>query len=150
VLNTTGTDETVSFRSLGLPIATTTSFRTRQFDIAGFPYRAMGQVNLVNNQTIAKNSITTYVIDLAETLNPYDPAILRVDGSHRDGNQFSLAIPAQPGNDFILWKSTTLAPNSWEEVTDAIVTESNGYLYLTDPNASDTRAFYMVQRDTGL
>lgn len=150
VLNTTGTDETVSFRSLGLPISTTTSFRTRQFDIAGFPYRAMGQVNLVNNQTIAKNSITTYVIDLAETLNPYDPALLRVDGSHRDGNQFSLAIPAQPGNDFILWKSTTLATNSWVKVTDAIATESNGYLYLTDPNASDTRAFYMVQRDTGL
>jgi hypothetical protein len=35
-------------------------------------------------------------------------------------------------------------------VTDAVVTESNGQLILTDPNPGTTRAFYRVQRDTGL
>ncbi len=150
VLNTGGTDDTISLRFRGLAVSTAKAFRTRQFDIAGFPYRDMGTVNLANNQTISKNSITTYVIDLAQTLNAYDPALLRVDGSqHRDG-QFSLAIPAQPGNNFILWRSSTLAPNSWVKVTDAIATESNGYLYLTDPSPDATRAFYSVQRDTGL
>jgi hypothetical protein len=149
VLNTGNTDTIVSFRFLGLPVASTTAFRTRQFDIGGFPYRALGQVNLATNQTVVKNSITTYVIDLAGTLNPYDPALLRVDDIQHDGNRFSLAIPAQPGNDFILWRSTTLAPGSWEKVTDAVATESDGYLMLSDPNPDAHRAFYSVQRDTG-
>jgi glucuronoarabinoxylan endo-1,4-beta-xylanase len=150
VLNTGGTDDTISLRFRGLPVSTAKAFRTRQFDIGSSPYRSLGTVNLANNQTISKNSITTYVIDLAETLNAYDPALLRVDGSQHSGDQFSLAIPAQAGNKFILWRSTTLAPDSWIKVTNAIATESNGYLYLTDPNPDATRAFYTVQRDTGL
>jgi hypothetical protein len=35
-------------------------------------------------------------------------------------------------------------------VTDAVFTESNGQLILTDPTPGATRAFYRVQRDTGL
>jgi hypothetical protein len=50
----------------------------------------------------------------------------------------------------ILWKSTTLADGSWQKVTDAVVTESNGQLTLTDSNPGTTRAFYRVQRDIGL
>jgi glucuronoarabinoxylan endo-1,4-beta-xylanase len=150
VLNTGGTDDTISLRFRGLPVSTAKAFRTRQFDIGSSPYHSLGTVNLANNQTISKNSITTYVIDLAETLNAYDPSLLRVDGTQYSGNQFSLAVPAQPGHKFALWKSTTLAPNSWVKVTDAISTEADGYHYLTDPNADTTRAFYTVQRDTGL
>jgi hypothetical protein len=35
-------------------------------------------------------------------------------------------------------------------VTNAVFTESNGQLILTDPNPDPTRAFYRIQRDTGL
>ena len=112
------------------------------------PITNTGSVNLAANLPISKNSITTYVIDLAETLNPYDPELLRVDGIQHHGNQVSLAIPSQPGHDFILWKSTTLAPGSWQQVTNAVFTESDGQLILTDPNPGTTRAFYRVQRDT--
>lgn len=150
VLNTGATDDVISLRFLGLPVSSATGFRTRQFDIGGFPYRSLGAVNVANNQTISKNSITTFVISLADTLNPYDPALLRVDGTEHDGNQFSLSIPAQPGHDFILWKSTTLAAGSWQKVTNALFTESNGQLIFTDPTPGSTRAFYRVQRDTGL
>ena len=150
VLNTGSTDDVISLRFPGLPVASATGFRTRQFDIGGFPYRSLGAVNVANNQTIFKNSITTYVIDLADTLNPYDPALLRIDGMEHHDNQFSLAIPAQPGHDFILWKSINLADGSWQKVTNAVFTESDGELFLTDPNPGPTRAFYRVQRDTGL
>ena len=150
VLNIGGTDDTISLRFPGLLVASATAYRTRQYDIGGYPYNPLGTVNVANDQLIYKNSITTYVINLADTLNPYDPALLRVDGVEHGGNQVSLAIPAQPGHDFILWKSTTLADGSWQKVTDAVFTESNGQLILTDPNPGTTRAFYRIQRDTGL
>ena len=150
VLNTGGTDDTISLRFPGLPVASATGFRTRQFNIGSFPYQSLGTVNLANNQTIYKNSITSYVINLSDTLNSYDPALLRVDGSAYAGNQFSVSIPAQPGHDFILWKSTTLAAGSWQKVTNTVFTENNGQLILTDPTSNATRAYYRVQRDTGL
>lgn len=150
VLNTGFTDDVISLRFPGLPVASATAFRTRQFDINGFPYRSLGAVNVANNQTISKNSITTYVINLADTLNPYDPELLRVDGIGRQDNRFSLAMPAQSGHKFILWKSTELTNGSWQEVTNAIRTESGGQLTLTDPNAGNSRAFYMISRDTRL
>lgn len=150
VLNTGGTDDVISLRFPGLPVASATAYRTRQYDIGGYPYKSLGTVNVANDQTLTKNSITTYVIDLIDTLNPYDPALLRVNGFEHDGNQVSLAVPAQPGHDFILWKSTTLAAGSWQKVTNAVFTESDGQLILTDPNPGTTRAFYRVQRDTGL
>ena len=81
------------FVSPGLPVASVTGFRTRQFDITGFPYNSLGTVNAANNQTIFKNSITTYVISLSETLNPYDPTLLRVDGIQHHGNQ---GLPGHP------------------------------------------------------
>jgi O-glycosyl hydrolase len=150
VLNTGGTDDTISLRFPGLPVASVTAFRTRQFNIGSSPYQSLGAVNVANDQLIYKNSITSYVINLAETLNAYDPALLRVNAFEHHGNQFSVAIPAQPGHDFILWKSNNLAGGSWQEVTNAVFTESDGQLILTDPNPGTTRAFYRVQRDTGL
>jgi hypothetical protein len=95
-------------------------------------------VDLSSNLSISKNSITTFVFNLADTL------------TWHDGSHFSLAIPAQTGQGFILWQSTTLADGSWQKVNDAIFTESDGQLYLTDPNPGSTRAFYRVQRDTVL
>ncbi len=150
VLNTGGTDDTISLRFPGLPVASATGFRTRQFNIGSSPYQSLGTINLANNQTIFKNSITSFVINLADTLNPYDPALLYVNGTAFGSNQFSLSIPAQPGHDFILWKSTTLAAGSWQKVTNAVFTEYNGQLILTDPTPNATRAYYRVQRDTGL
>ncbi len=150
VLNTGGTDDVISLRFPGLPVGSVTAFRTRQFDIGGFPYNSLGTINIANNQTISKNSITSYVVNLTETLNPYDPSLLRVDGFLKQGNQFSLAIPAQPGHNFTLWKSSSLADGSWQEVTNAVRAEIDGQLYLTDPNTGTARAFYRVERDTGL
>jgi O-glycosyl hydrolase len=150
VLNTGGTDDVISLRFPGLPVGSVTAFRTRQFDIGSSAYNPLGAVNIANNQTISKNSITSYVVNLTETLNPYDPSLLRVNGFLKQGNQFSLAIPAQPGHNFILWKSSSLANGSWQEVTNAVRAEIDGQLYLTDPNTGTARAFYRVERDTGL
>jgi hypothetical protein len=148
VVNTGGTDDEIALRLRGLPVASATSFRTRQFDISSKAFEQRS-VNLAANLPISKNSITTYVFNLAETLNPYDPELLRVDRIQHHGSQVSLAIPSQPGHKFILWKSTTLAPGTWQQVTNAVFTESNGQLTLTDSNPGTTRAFYRVQRDTG-
>jgi hypothetical protein len=150
VINSGGTDDVISLRFPGLPVASVTGYRTRQFDITGFPYRSLGSVNIANDQAISKNSITTYIITLADTLNPYDPAMLRVNSVEHNGSQVSLAIPEQAGHDFILWKSTTLAEGSWQKVANAVRTVSNGQLYLTDPTPGTTRAFYRVGRDSGL
>lgn len=150
VLNTGGTDDVISLRFPGLPVGTVTAFRTRQFDIAGFPYKSLGSINIANDQALTKNSITTFVVNLTETLNAYDPALLRVDGYQHPGNQFSVTIPDQRGHYFILWKSASLAGGSWQKVTNAVFTESGGQLILTDPTPGTTRAFYRVERDTGL
>lgn len=80
----------------------------------------------------------------------YDPGLLRVDSIEHHGNQVSLIMPYQPGHGFILWKSTALAAGSWQKVSNAVLTESDGQLILTDPNRGTTQAFYRVQRDTGV
>lgn len=149
VLNTGGTDDEIALRLSGLPVDSATSFRTRKFDVQSNPFEQRA-VNLSGNLAITKNSVTTFVFDLAETLNPYDPELLRVDGIQHHGGRVSLTIPAQPGHNFILWRSTTLAPGSWRQVTDAILTESGGQFLLTDPNPHPNRVFYRIQRDTGL
>lgn len=145
----------VSLRLNGLPVVSAAAFQTKDADTnaTGFftnPYQALGSFNHTQSQSLPAQSITTYVFGLSETLNPYDPALLGVNTVERVGNQVSLAIPAQPGHDFVLWKSTTLAPGSWQEVTNAVVTETDGQLILTDPGAGTMRAYYRVQRDTGL
>ncbi len=147
VLNTGTTDDTISLRFRGLPVTTATGFRTRQFDIGSSPYHSLGTINLANNQTISKNSINTYVINLAGTLNPYNPSLLRVDGIRHLGNQVAVTMPSQPGQRFVLWKSTTLAAGSWQRVTNAVATESDGQLILTDPTPGTSRAFYRVEHD---
>jgi glucuronoarabinoxylan endo-1,4-beta-xylanase len=152
-LNTGTAAADVSLRLNGLPVSSATGFRTLQSTVSplGFfrnPYASLGVINTAQNQTLPAESMTTYVVNLSETLNPYDPSLLRVDNIKHEGNQISLTIPAQPGHDFILWKSTTLAEGSWLEVTDAIRTEQNGELILTDPNPESPRVFYRVQRDT--
>ena len=74
--------------------------------------------------------------------------MLRVDSIERVGNQVALKISAQAGHDFILWRSPTLVPGSWQAVTNAIRSEAAGQLILTDPTPGPGRAFYRVQRDT--
>lgn len=53
--------------------------------------------------------------------------------------------PAINGRTFILLKSTTLLPGSWQTVPGAVVTGNDGTQTLTDPSAGTTRAFYQVQ-----
>lgn len=36
---------------------------------------------------------------------------------------------------------------SWQRVTNAVATEVDGQLFLTDPTASPTRAFYRVEHE---
>ncbi len=149
VLNTGATDDEIALRLRGLPLASVTSFRTRQFDIGSSAFQQR-TVDLASNLLISKNSITTYVFNLAETLNPYAPEMLRVDGIQNQGNQVSLTMPSQPGQNFILWKSTSLAAGSWQKVTNAVSTESDGQLILTDPTPDSGRAFYRVEHNKGL
>jgi O-glycosyl hydrolase len=145
----------VSLRLSGLPVASAAAFQTKKADTnaAGFltnPYQALGSFNHTQSQSLPAQSITTYVINLSETLNPYDPELLRVDGIQHYGNQVSLTMPSQPGQNFILWKSTSPASGSWQKVPNAVFSESDGKLILTDPNPDPTRSFYRVQRDTAL
>jgi glucuronoarabinoxylan endo-1,4-beta-xylanase len=144
VLNIGDTDDEIALRFRGLPIASATSFRTRKSDIGASPFEQR-PVNPASNLPISKKSITTFVFNLATTLNPYDPALLRVNQILHQSNQVSLAIPAQPGHNFILWKSSSPA-GPWLQVSNPTVSESDGESLLTDPNPSSTRAFYRVQR----
>ncbi len=145
VLNTGGGDTTISLRSLGLPIASATSFRTRAFNMNP-PFQSVS-VNLASPIQIQRTSAYTFLLNLSGTLNPYNPSLLRVDGFQRQGNQVSLNMPAQPGQKFILWRSSTLAPGSWQQVTNAVATEVDGQLFLTDPTPSPERAFYRVEHE---
>jgi O-glycosyl hydrolase len=149
VLNTGSTDDVISLRLRGLPVTTVTAVRTRQVDITGFPYHSLGTVNLADPQAISKNSITTYVINLAETLNPYSPELLRVDGIEHQGNHVALTMPSQSGQSFILWRSTNLAAGSWQRVTNATLAETDGRLIITDPTPSVGRAYYRVEHHKG-
>ena len=154
-LNTGSAAANVSLRLSALPVISTATFQTKRADTnaTGFltnPYQALGSVNHLQGQTLPAQSITTYVVNLSETLNSYNPALLRINSVNHLGNQLSLAMPAQPGHDFILWRSTTLAAGSWQAVTNAVRTEQDGQLILTDPNPDPIRAFYRIQRDTGL
>jgi hypothetical protein len=149
-LNTATSSSVISLRLGALPVTNVTAFQTSQAGIASSPFNALGTLNHTQNQTLPAESITTYVINLEKTLNPYDPGLLRVDGIEQHDNQISLAMPYQPGHGFILWKSTTLAEGSWQKVTNAVFTEADGKLILTDPTPSSTQTFYRVQRDTGL
>jgi glucuronoarabinoxylan endo-1,4-beta-xylanase len=152
-LNTSTAAAGISLRLPGIPVHSMNAFQTKQADMANNvltnPYQALGTVDHAQTQTLPAQSITTYVISLSETLNPYDPALLRVDRTEHRGNQFSVTIPAQPGHDFILWRSSILTGGSWQEVTNAVVTESDGQLTLTDPTPVSGKAYYRVGHDKG-
>jgi glucuronoarabinoxylan endo-1,4-beta-xylanase len=145
----------LSLRLSGLPVASIAAFQTKEADTnaAGTftnPYQALGSINPNQSQSLPAESITSYVISLSETLNPYDPELLVVDWIQHYGDRVSLGMPAQPGQNFILWKSTNLAAGSWQKVTNAVFLESGDQLILTDPTPGAASAFYRVQRDTGL
>lgn len=88
--------------------------------------------------------------------DPDDPKFIRFEIQRCRGDQHVQRQSGQshgqdqPGHDFILWKSASLAGGSWQKVTNAVVTESDGQMILTDPAPGTTRAFYLVDRDTGL
>lgn len=160
-LNIGTSAQNISLRLHDLPIASATAFQTKEADnvpiAAGATakvltqrYHPLGPVDYKQTQTLPAESITTYVINLADTLNPYNPALLRVNRFEHQGNHVSVTIPSQPGHDFILWKSTTLDPGSWQEVSNAVRIESDGELTLTDPTPSPNQSFYIVQRSTAL
>lgn len=154
-LNNGSAATTVSLRLSGLPVASAAAFQTKQADTnaTGFltnAYQALGSFNHTQSQSLPAQSITTYVIRLSETLNSYDPELLAVDWIQHYGDRVSLGMPAQPGQNFILWKSTNLAAGSWQKVTNAVFLESADQLIITDPSPGTGRGFYRVQRDTGL
>lgn len=61
------------------------------------------------------------------------------------GQKRMICQPATSGRSFTLLKSTTLLPGSWQAVPGASGVGNNGTLTLTDPAASNARAFYRVQ-----
>jgi len=149
VLNTATSSATISLGLGSLPLASATGNRTSRATVTGNPYQSLGTVNATQDQTLPAESITTYVIDLSRTLNPFVPERFRVSRIDHRHDGVSLTIPAQPGHQFSLWKSTTLAKDSWQRVDDAIPTESDdGDLILTDPTPAATRAFYRIQHDS--
>jgi O-glycosyl hydrolase len=153
-LNEGTTATNLSLRLSGLPVASAAAFQTTQTGTNAAaltnPYRALGSIDPNQSQPLPARSMTTYVISLSETLNPYDPELLEVDWIQHYGDRVSLGMPLQPGQNFILWKSTNLATGSWQKVTNAVFLESEDQLILTDPSPGTGRGFYRVQRDTGL
>jgi glucuronoarabinoxylan endo-1,4-beta-xylanase len=153
-LNEGTTATNISLRLSGLPVASATAFRTTQTGTNAAaltnPYQALGSINPNQSQSLPARSMTTYVISLSDTLSPYDPELLVVDWIEHYGDSVSLGMPLQPGHNFILWKSTSLAAGSWQKVTNAVSTEADGQRILTDPTPGAAQAFYRVQRDTGL
>jgi hypothetical protein len=137
-----------------LPVASAAAFQTTQTDTNAAaltnPYQALGSIDPNQSQPLPARSMTTYVISLSKTLNPYDPELLAVDWIQHYGDSVSLGMPLQPGQNFILWKSTSLTAGSWQKVTNAVFLESEDQLIITDPTPSPGQAFYRVQRDTGL
>ncbi len=61
-----------------------------------------------------------------------------------DGGKFSITTYAAADLNFKLWKSSTLQPNSWEEVTNAEVVDDGLYKTLSDPNPGGDRVFYRL------
>lgn len=146
VLNTATSPATISLGLGELPIASATAYQTAMASITSDPYRALGAVDSSEDLTLPAQSITTYVIDLSRTLNPFEPERFRVSRIDHGENGVSLAIPAQLGHEFSLWKSTSLVEDSWQRVDDAIRAESeDGHTILSDPNPTPTRAFYRIQ-----
>jgi glucuronoarabinoxylan endo-1,4-beta-xylanase len=153
-LNEGTTATNLSLRLSGLPVASAAAFQTTQTGTNAAaltnPYQALGSIDPNQSQPLPARSMTTYVISLSDTLNPYDPDLLVVDWIQHYGDRVSLGMPIQPGHNFILWKSTNLAANSWQRVTNAVFLQSEDQLIITDPTPTPDRAFYRVQHDKGL
>lgn len=153
-LNEGTTAISISLRLSGLPVASAAAFQTTQTGTNAAtlinPYQALGSIDPNQSQSLPARSMTTYVISLSETINPYDPELLVVDWIQHYGDRVSLGMPLQPGQNFILWKSINLAAGSWQKVTNAVFLESEDQLIITDPSPETGRGFYRVQHDTGL
>jgi glucuronoarabinoxylan endo-1,4-beta-xylanase len=153
-LNEGTTATNLSLRLSGLPVASATAFRTTQTGTNAAaltnPYQSLGSIDPNQSQQLPARSMTTYVISLSDTLNPYDPELLEVDWIQHYGDRVSVGMPVQPGQNFILWKSTNLAAGSWQRVNNAVFLESEDQLIITDPTPTPGQAFYRVQHDKGL
>jgi glucuronoarabinoxylan endo-1,4-beta-xylanase len=145
VLNTATTPATISLDVGELPVLSATAYQTARSSITSDPYQALGNLDSLDDRMLPAESITTYVLNLPE---PFDPERLRITRIDHQGDRLALALPAQPGHPFSLWKSITLLEGSWLPVEDAIRTETeDGQFLFTLPSPANGRAFYRVQFD---
>lgn len=76
-------------------------------------------------------------------VDPNSSGIIAFDPNLGDG-KFSITTFAAADLNFKLWKSLTLTPDSWQEVTNAEVVEDGLYKTLSDPNPGGNRIFYRL------
>jgi len=63
------------------------------------------------------------------------------------GDEFSMKVSRVEGMQYFLWKSPSLASDSWSLVSDATQTQDGYTLIVRDPNPGNSKTFYRLQRE---
>jgi hypothetical protein len=79
-------------------------------------------------------------------VDPVQPRLFPVSALNFDADAFSLLTVELDGIDYVLWKSTSLAADSWSKVdfTEETI-DSSAQVILTDPNVVEPQAFYGIE-----
>ncbi|MEX0322698.1 MAG: hypothetical protein AB3N63_11100 [Puniceicoccaceae bacterium] len=112
----------------------------------GSLFTDIGSQDLSQQHNLPAESLTTYVIDLNNSLRPdLDPVALLDKSFDLQANSVSLTVQNQPDVTFTLWHSSDM--QTWTEVTDATIVEGETTTTLTDPSADSYPSFYRVRGD---
>jgi hypothetical protein len=78
--------------------------------------------------------------------DPLDASdVFRVSSGGREGETFSVVVPAKTGRIYTLQRRTDLASQDWSNVVSSGPVLANGPLTLTDPAATAEAGFYRVE-----
>lgn len=83
-------------------------------------------------------------IDFGAAATAARASVPTLSGSFQTNGNFCVATRLSSGLDYTLWRTPTLSPPQWSQVTGALLSTNNGQILLTDPATAAGMRFYRL------
>ncbi len=124
-----------------LPIETAEGYQSASNSF----YQAMGVVDTTQLIDLPGESMTTLVLGLSESINPFDSGQVYLYDIAVTEGLFSAKVPYQTNVVFSLWQTENLVDGGWTENTNAMQEVIGEAVRFTDPTAILGSRFYRVE-----
>lgn len=141
-LNAAGQERSVDWNLTSSEVASTMAVRSTE----GSLFADIGSPDMSQQHSLPAESLTTYVINLSNSLRPdLDPVVLISKSFDLQSNSMSMTVQNQQDVTFTLWYSSDM--QTWSKVTDAVIEKGETTTTLTDASVTSYPCFYRVRGD---